>query len=56
MPLWQFVVIIFGGLMIIGVVIDLLHRRKKRTISFDSRNQNPFDDGYDPRNRDENPF
>lgn len=42
MPLWLLVVLIFTGLLLIGVLIER-----------NNRDSHSLDEGYDPRNKDE---
>lgn len=56
MPLWLFMTIIIGCLVIIGVVFDVLNKRNNRKIIFDSKKPNSIDDGYDTRDKNDHPF
>ena len=53
MQVWVFVVIIFGGLMAVGVMFDISNKRSKRKVNLDLKNENPVDHVYDPRNKDD---
>lgn len=56
MPLWLFLLLVVGGLLVIGLVYDGLNKRKKRRLSLDSKSSSSLDDAYDPRDRDGEPF
>ncbi|MFG0214459.1 hypothetical protein ACFU8X_15250 [Brevibacillus porteri] len=55
MPLWLLVVLIFGGLLLIGAIIDWIAKRRKQRVLIErnNRDSHSFDEGYDPRNNDE---
>ncbi|PAV28533.1 hypothetical protein CIL05_16495 [Virgibacillus profundi] len=40
MPLWGFILILFGGILLIGVIVDLLAKLKGKKISIEEKEKN----------------
>lgn len=53
MQVWVFVLLIFGGLMVIGVIFDLVNKQSKRKVHMDLKKENPSDHVYDSRDKDD---
>lgn len=52
MPVWVFVLVVFGGLMLVGVIFDFYNKRSKRRINPALKKENPLDHAYDPRDKE----
>lgn len=53
MSVWVFVLVVFGGLMLIGVIFDFYNKRSKRRVDMNRKKENPLDHTYDPRDKDD---
>ncbi|MFP3392186.1 hypothetical protein [Brevibacillus sp. SIMBA_040] len=53
MQIWVLVVLMFGGLMAVGVIFDIVLKRSKRKVHMDLKHENPTDHVYDSRNKDD---
>lgn len=53
MQVWVLVVLIFGGLMAIGFIFDMVNKRSKRKVHMNLKKDNPTDHVYDSRNKDD---
>jgi len=53
MQVWVFVLLIFGGLMVIGVIFDFVNKQSKRKVHMDLKKENPTDHVYDSRDKDD---
>ncbi|MGG1657824.1 hypothetical protein [Brevibacillus sp. NRS-1366] len=53
MPVWMFVLAVLGGLLLVGAVFDFYNKRSKRKVNMDLKKENPLDNAYDPRNKDD---
>jgi len=53
MQVWVFVLLIFGGLMVIGVIFDFVNKQSKRKVHMALKKENPTDHVYDSRDKDD---
>jgi len=53
MQVWIFVLVVFGGLMLLGVIFDFYNKRSKRRVDMTRKKENPLDHAYDPRVKDD---
>ena len=53
MQVWVLVVFMFGGLMVVGVIFDIVMKRSKRKVHMHLKRENPTDHVYDSRNKDD---
>ncbi|MFY0546151.1 hypothetical protein [Brevibacillus sp. H7] len=40
MPLWLFLLLAFGGIMVMGIIVDWVMKRRKRKLHMDAKQSN----------------